>query len=126
MYKGYRIKINGIIVNDNFISRGSYSAERAEKVLYEYYDADGERHEELSGHVIIKISFSIRQRNMKEQAQLYGIFKQQNNVPVEYWDDISAEYKEGIFKMKKPVIKHRNTINGSISYDKTAIVLEEY
>ncbi len=126
MYSGYRIKINGTIVSNDFISQGSYTSQRERRVLEGYYDANGVRHEELSARETIKISFVIRERSMKEQEYLHTIFQQNENVQVEYWDDTGAEYKTGIFKMERPLFAHRNTRYGSISYAKTTIVLNEY
>ena len=126
MYSGYRIKINGIIVSNDFISQGSYSSKRVRRVLEEYYDANGVLHEELSARETMEISFAIRERNMHEQAYLNPLFQKHENISVEYWDDISAEYKTSTFKMENPVFAHRNTRNGAISYAKTSIVLKEY
>lgn len=126
MYKGYRIKINGNIVSNDIVSQGSYSAQRERRVLEEFYTADGVRHEKLSKRVTMKISFSIRERSMKEQENIENIFQQNEKVEVEYWDDIAREYRNGIFKIERPIFKHRNTRNNTISYDKTSIVLKEY
>jgi len=126
MYNGYRVKINGMTVSNDFISQGSYSSQKNRRVLYEYYDANGKKHEELSNRETVVISFQIRERNQQEQAQLKDIWKSYENIPVEYWDDIDAEYKMGYFKMKRPVFAHRNTRGGRISYNKTTIQLEEY
>ncbi len=126
MYNGYRIKINGIIVSDNFISEGSYSAQKVKRVLDEYHDAYGVEHEFISPHKPVEISFSIRERSMAEQAKLSALFNQYENVPVEYWDDVKCEYKSGNFKMEQPTFSHANTRGGSIKYKKTNIKLMEY
>lgn len=126
MYNGYRVKINGNTISNDFISQGSYSAHRKQRVLYEFYDAYGVKHEVLSRHKPMEISFSIRERNMKEQQYLSGILAQCENIEVMYWDDVSCEYKTGRFKMESPVFKHRNTRDGSINYNKTKITLIEY
>lgn len=126
MYSGYRVKINGVTISDNFVSQGSYSAQKARRVLYEYYDANDVRHEELSSREKMVISFDIRERTAEEQAQLSNIWNQCENLLVEYWDDVGAEYKTGYFKMDSPVFKHRNTRGGKISYAKTNVSLREY
>lgn len=126
MYNGYRIKINGRIISENLISKGSYSSQRVERVLDEYVDAFGVSHETLSKHRPMRISFTIRERSIIEQKELNGIFENCENVPVEYWDDVSAEYKSGIFKMESPTFKHRNTRGHTINYAKTTINLKEY
>ena len=126
MYSGYRIKINGITISNDFVSQGSYSAQKVRRVLYEYYDANNVRHEELSNRETMVISFDIRERTAKEQEQLGTIWSQYDNILVEYWDDVTAEYKTGYFKMDSPVFKHRNTRGGKISYAKTNVSLREY
>lgn len=126
MYNGYRIKINGNVVDNNIISRGSYSQEKTERVLEEYYDANGVLHEEVSPHKRTEITFSLRERTMKEQEALSALFISRKNVPVEYWDDVSMTYKTGLFKMEEPVFSHRNTPRGTINYDRTTIRLKEY
>lgn len=126
MYSGYRIKINGVTISNDFVSQGSYSAQKVRRVLYEYYDANDVRHEELSNRETMVISFDIRERTAKEQAQLSNIWNQYENLLVEYWDDVTAEYKTGYFKMDRPAFKHRNTRGGKISYAKTNVSLREY
>lgn len=126
MYSGYRIKINGIVVSNDFISQGSYSSQKEKRVLYEYYDANDVRHEELSNRERMIISFDIRERSAKEQQQLSGLWAQFEDVQVEYWDDLIGEYKSGIFKMDRPEIKHRHTRGSSIHYARTNISLREY
>ena len=126
MYNGYRIEINGMKISNDFISQGSFSLKKDRRVLSEYYDANGERHEELSARETVEISFSIRERTMKEQEQLNPLFVQYEEVPVTYWDDTSAAYKTGIFKLERPKFSHRNTRYGSIAYAKTAMNLKEY
>lgn len=126
MYSGYRIEINGVKISNSFISQGSYSLKKTRRVLSEYYDANGVKHEELSNRETAEISFSIRERSMKEQEQLSAIFAQYENVTVTYWDDASTTYKTGIFKMERPRFSHRNTRHGSINYAKTTINLKEY
>lgn len=126
MYKGYRVKINGCMVSDNFISQGTYSSQKEQRVVYEYYDGYGKKHQELSPRVTMNISFKIRERNEQEQKQLSELWKSFENVLVDYWDDTEAVYKTGYFKMHRPVFNHRNTRGGKISYDKTEITLEEY
>lgn len=126
MYNGYRIKINGIIVDNNIISRGSYSLQKKKRVLAEYYDANGDRHEETSPREKAEISFTIRERTTKEQSGLSGIWEVCENILVEYWNDKTATYETGLFKMESPVFKHRNTLGGTINYDRTTISLREY
>lgn len=126
MYNGYRVKINGQIVSDNFISQGSYSSYKKQRVIHEYFDGYGVKHEELSPRETMHISFKIRERNEQEQSQLNAIWKTYDHILVEYWEDTEAVYKSGYFKMTRPTFAHRNTRGGKISYDKTTIILEEY
>lgn len=126
MYNGYRVKINEVIVSDNLISQGSYTCLPVRRVLDSYYDGLGVLHEELSKHVTVEISFSLRERSMEEQALLKDVFAKYENIQVEYWDDVSMMYKSGVFKMTRPAFSHRNTRGGKIRYKKTAIVLKEY
>lgn len=126
MYNGYRVKINGNVVSDNMIARGSYSAQKKKRMLAEYHDANGDRHEETSIREKTEISFDIRERTMKEQSSLSGIWEVCENLFVEYWNDKNATYEAGLFKMESPVFKHRNTLGGTVNYDRTTINLREY
>lgn len=126
MYKGYRIKINGNVIKNQMIVRGSYSFEKAERKLTEYYDQLGVRHEELSPRKTAIISFTIRERTLSENTEIMSILEVEENAEVEYWDDKKGEYRSGYFKIESYKLGHHNAFENDIRYKDTPITLREY
>lgn len=124
MYKGYRVKINGTIIDNLMIVRGSYSMMREQRVIDSYHDASGTYHEELSPVSKANIQFSIRDRSMEEQAVIAAAFSSRN-VSVEYWDDTTLKYDTGTFRVENPTYTHSYAVKDRIRYGEAAIVLKE-
>lgn len=125
-YEGYRVKINGVAIRDNMITKGSYSIQKVSRVIASYYDSVGVLHEEKSPHIRAVIKFSIRQRNSVEHENVMAAFLVKENVTVDYWDDEESTYKTAICKIGALSIAHLNTIGGAISYADLPISIEEY
>lgn len=126
MYQGYRVKINGNIVRNQIIVRGSYSAQKERRVLAKYYDGYGVKHEELSPRETVTISFTIREHNIAEHAEIMKILETENNVEVEYWDDKKLVYNIGYFKIESYKIEHQNAFQNNIMYKSMPLTLKEY
>lgn len=125
-YSQYRVKINGLVIPETLIARGSYNFVKESRVIRSYTDANGTKHEDVYEDKKASIKFSLRERNLLEQLQLMGLFDKTENVPVEYWDDYSCIYQTGVFKMKAPQINHKNAVGENIEYNSTPIQLDEY
>lgn len=126
MYQGYRIKINGNIVENQMIASGSYSIKKTQRVLREYYDATGTRREELSPRVTAVINFTIREHNLQEHTAVMQILEVENQVEVEYWDDKKLAYGLGYFKVESYKVEHQNATQNDIRYKNMPITLREY
>lgn len=126
MYQGYRIKINGKILDNQLIARGSYSILPKQRVIAEYYDQLGVRHEELSPRETVEISFTIREHDLKEHEKIMKLLEVENHVEVEYWDDKKMVYSLGYFKIEKYKMDHGNAFENDIRYKDTPITLREY
>lgn len=125
-YSGYRIKVNGNVLSDKWISKGTFNAVPQKRVCSTYTDANGVEHNTYYPTAKEKITFSIRERNESEQEEIKWLWASTDNLSVEYWDDASCSYKSGIFKMDRPTFNHY-TINGvlGLMYSATAITMEE-
>lgn len=126
MYQGYRIKINGRILDNQLIARGSYSILPKQRVIAEYYDQLGVRHEELSPRKTVEISFTIREHDMQEHREIMKLLEDENHVEVEYWDDKKMAYGLGDFKIENYKLEHKNAFKNDIRYKDTPITLREY
>lgn len=122
-YQGYRIKVNGTIIDNMMIKRGSYYAKPTRRVLESYYDAAGGFHEELSPVVKMEIGFTIREHDMDEHAALFSAFTERN-VTVEYWKDNAGVYATGTFRIEDYKMPHKHTAGG-IRYADIAIKMKE-
>ena len=126
MYQGYRIKINGKILDNQMIVRGSYSSQPKQRVIAEYYDQLGVRHEELSPRTTVTISFTICEHDLKEHEEIMKFLEVENHVEVEYWDDKKMAYALGDFKIENYKFDHKNAFKNDIRYKDTPITLREY
>lgn len=125
-YEGYRIKVNGSVISNDLIAKGSYKFKRISRVIASYYDAAGYLHEEKSQRTRASISFTIRERSRVEHESIINAFLKRENAVVAYWDEESGVYKETICKIGDIEISHLNTIGGDISYAGMPITIEEY
>lgn len=126
MYEGYRVKINNTEVSNLLIASGTYSFKKERRLVRSWTDANGIAHHDYYAKPKVTIKFSIRERNLKEQKSICGIFAEQENLTVKYWDDYACEYKTGTFQMNEPQIKHKKGLKDEILYTSTEILLEEY
>jgi hypothetical protein len=125
-YEGYRIKVNGNVIPNALIAKGSYKFKKISRVIASYYDAAGYLHEEKSPRERTSITFAIRERNRAEHESIIGAFLKRENVVVVYWDEESGIYREAICKIGDIDISHLNTIGGDINYAEMPISIEEY
>lgn len=124
MYQGYRIKVNGTIISDFMIKRGSYHSLPKSRVLASYYDAAGGFHEELSPVAKMEISFTIREHDMEEHTAFLSAFSTGRNVSVEYWNDTTGAYATGVFRVEDMKMPHKHAAGG-IRYGEIAVKLKE-
>ena len=125
-YGGYRLIINGTVIDNTMIARGTYQFTKVKRMVSTWNDANLIEHQELLSNRKVEISFSLRQRTLADQETIKGIFALQENVPVTYWDDYDCTYRTSTFYMQAPKITHTNTATGDILYNATAINLVEY
>ena len=123
MYQGYRIKVNGTIIDNMMIKRGTYYSVPTTRVLSSYYDAAGGFHEELSPAKKMEIGFTIREHSAEEHTAIMSAFSGRN-VSVEYWNDTTGEYKMGVFRVDDLKASHKHTAGG-IRYGDIPVKLKE-
>jgi len=123
MYQGYRIKVNGTIISDFMIKRGSYNSMPKSRVLASYYDAAGNPHEELSPVKKMEINFTIREHDMEEHLAIMSAFPERN-VFVEYWNDTTGAYATGVFRVEDMKTPHKHAAGG-IRYGEILVKLKE-
>ena len=123
MYQGYRIKVNGTIIDNMMIKRGTYYSVPTTRVISSYYDAAGGFHEELSPVKKMEIGFTIREHYLEEHAAIMSAFPERN-VLVEYWNDTTGEYKTSVFRVDDLTTSHKYTAGG-IRYAEIPVKLKE-
>jgi len=123
-YLGYRLKVNGLIISDMTIKKGSYNATPKNRVLASYHDAAGGYHEELAPEPKMEINFSFRAHEMEEHAALMAPFGTERNAVVEYWNDRIGEYSVGIFRVEDMKFPHKSAAR-RIRYGEIAVKLKE-
>ena len=123
MYQGYRIKVNGTIIDNLMIKRGTYYAIPVSRVLASYDDAAGGHHEEIHPVKKMEIGFTIREHSMEEHLAIVSAFPERN-VSVEYWNDTTGVYDVGVFRVDDLKASHKHTAGG-IRYKETPVKLKE-
>lgn len=126
MYSGYRVKINGIIIQNVMIKRGSFSCKKVRRTILSKYDAAGVLHEIKSAHETYEISFTIRERSIEEHAEIMQALQKQDQVTVEFWNDFLVEYSTGIFRIEDFACEHTNVTGDSLRYKDLPLTLKEY
>ena len=124
-YAQYRLKIGDTIIKNTMIAPETYSITKQERVIYTWKDANQIEHRDMADALKTKISFSIRERTMSEQADIAPIFATLKNLTVEYWDDIAGDYATGTFYMDPPIIQSVR-FGADLIYRETAVILTEY
>ena len=124
-YLGYRVKIGDTIIKNTMIAPETYDFTKQERVISIWKDANRIDHKDMAESLKTKISFSIRERTMSEQADIAPIFATLKNLTVEYWDDIAGDYATGTFFMDPPIIKSVR-FGAELIYRETAVTLTEY
>lgn len=93
-YQGYRLKVNGYIVENGMIARGTYKCSpRKRKVLKEWYDANGKRNVIYANRTYVEISFNIRQRGGALQQKVSEIFGNRQNIEAVFWNEETLQYE---------------------------------
>ncbi len=123
MYQGYRIKINGAIIDNMMIKRGTYYAMPTTHVIDSYYDAAGNLHEEFHPKKKMEIGFTIREHSMEEHVAIMSVFTGRN-VAVEYWNDTTGIYDVGVFRVEDFKTPHKHAAS-RIRYGEVEFVLKE-
>jgi hypothetical protein len=123
MYQGYRINVNGKIIDNFMIVRGTYYAIPVSRVLDSYYDAAGGFHEEIHPVKKMEIGFTIREHSMEEHLAIMSAFSDRN-VSVEYWNDRTGDYDMGVFRVEDLKSTHKHAAGG-IRYGEIEVVLKE-
>ena len=123
MYQGYRIKVNGTIIDNMMIKRGTYYSIPTTRVISSYYDAADNLHEELSPVKKMEIGFTIREHSAEEHIAIMAAFPGRN-VTVEYWNDTTGVYDVGTFRVDDLKASHKHAANG-IRYGEIPVKLKE-
>lgn len=125
MYQGYRIKVNGHIIENTMITKGSYYSTPTRRVVASYYDAAGGFHEELSPAVKMEIGFTIREHDMEEHTALLSAFSTGRNVTAEYWNDATGSYATSVFRVENLKVPHKYALKERILYGAISVKLKE-
>lgn len=126
MYNGYSVKIGGAIVDPSIIVKGSYQATQDRIVAGSWRDANGKMHYSFFPEPKMTISFSIQKRTKEQQRSIQHLFLNKDNLEVEYYDDVTEDYKNIVCKMDDIVFKHQYDCQDNMFFDDTEIVLREY
>ena len=118
------LAIRNTIIKNTMIAPDSYSVKNIPRVVGTWKDANQVEHREVIG-TKREISFSLRERNRSDQADIAAIFSAYENLTVQYWDDIAADYQTITCYMTPPTFSTRRN-GATFVYNSTQITLTEY
>lgn len=125
MYKGYRMKINGVVFPDNYIAKGSYSCVEKKRVVETWKDANLVEHEISTGIPKATIAFSIAQHLTENHAAIIAFFQQEDNITVEYYSDRTDSYRTANFRLTPIQFAHKFAVGNRVLYEKAKVTLTE-
>lgn len=125
MYSGYRVKINGKILKNNMIAKGTYSCVEGKRISDTWEDLNLIEHEYVLENTKTQISFSIREHRLSEHEDVISCFTAMNDVTVEYWSDTSMTYKTGVFNIEEITYSHSDAFDDEIFYKATKVTMIE-
>lgn len=126
-YAGYRLKIEGIILPNEFITRGSYSVNsEAKRVIKKWTDANQIDHVTYAAERRSTITFRLRQHNLTEHLQIAAAVKKRSDINIEYYNDSTGEYSTGIFDCGDVIFPHLNATKNDIIYAAVSVTFTEY
>lgn len=126
MYDGYLIKINKEIFPMKYMIRNTWSATpRGRRIIEEKYDAYGEKHIQEATHTQTEISFKICNHKNDIHPYILSFLQGLNEISVEYYDDSSDTYQNGIFRADNISWKHMYSNDQEIWYEETQLKLSE-
>lgn len=118
MYNEYLLKVNGIIIPNDFIVENSYNPVETPIVISDYYDTEYNRHVIYAPNTDMKISFTFRKMYENDFQKVAGLFTEE--MIVEYYDFKAGTYKQGIFTCKKGITP------GSYKFPSGKAILNEH
>ena len=122
-YLGYRLKIDGTILKNRDIAKGTFTLGKNPRVAKEWTDIQRIKHKTFFPTDKTVISFSIREHLASDHSNLASYFAARN-VTVEFYDDNSETYITKDFEVLDFDWSHSNT--NPLFYNATPITLEEW
>lgn len=125
MFNGYRLKIEGIEFNDSYVAKGTYSCVNQKRVIETWKDANEVEHEVTAPIKKAVISFDIREHNSIEHANIIPFFQKEDDITIEYYNDLTDEYLTGNFRRSNVQFSHLNLTRENIDYSSASVVFTE-
>lgn len=126
-FKGYLIKINGVIFPSNMIQLKSYKATPDQiQDKDSYQDGDGELHRNVLPHRRSKIEFNTKLFHLADKIKMQTLFGDRVKLSVEYWNDATNGYCLGDFYIPDITYEIYRTTSDDIVYNPIRIALIEY
>ena len=125
-YLGYRLKINGVVVPDVIMQRGSWSAKLERRLISSWTDAGGKLHESYYPDKKVSIKFSLREHNIVDHESYITYFTNKDHVAIVAWIDDTATYETVDCKINDIEWTHRVATNNDIWYNPADIEIMEY
>ena len=126
-YKGYRLKIDGVVFPNHYMKKGTWKALPETRLLVNsFYDSIGTLHEDYHTNKKADIAFSIKQHNISDHEVLAAFFNNKENVQIEFWNDNTSSYQSAVCKIEDFYWQHENATQDDIFYKEAKVSIVEY
>lgn len=124
-YKGYLIKVSGVLVSGKFFS--SYkSTPNRQSDLDPWTDATGLTHRNVLPHTRTTITFTTPPLCLQDKIELQNLFPDRTSIEIEYWNDEINDYRTGEFYIPDTEFEVLMPYENTIVYRPITFELIEY
>lgn len=124
--KGYVIKIGDRVLPTAYMVRDSWKCTPSTRTVKKYTDGNGREHVHEMIHKRTKIEFQLEEHALRDHDDIVSYFQKLSNVNIEYLNDHTCTYDNGIFHIEDIQWKHKKTFDHDIWYEPTNITMTEY
>lgn len=121
MYNGYRLKIDGVILPNSMIAKGSYSAKDDARVVETWTDGYLVEHQIISDNRKARIRFSMIEHDSTNHADFIAYLQKNDDISVEFYNDRTDSYRTANCRLSPLQFSGRSSYGGKLQYNKTAI-----
>lgn len=125
MYNGYYMKIEGTVFPVDYIAKGTYKCQEAERVVETWVDAAKVEHKITTGTEKATLAFSLVEHDSDLHSDIVRFLQKRSDIQIEFYSDTRDVYRTGSFRLETINWNHRSSYGGKTQYGQTAVKFVE-